>query len=428
MSCFGSPSHRPTKFRFTLAAVLILIPLSFASLAEGQTLFSATPLIDWTSQTTAYKTMPGYLYGGYYTGFRLDSTHDADGQAIAQTIQPLCHDGTTTGCNPGETPKIVVVGIGMSHWTKELCHDQGPYWQPQPCDPWSFIYKFENHTGVNPSVLVVDCALGGHPAQDWVSDDIIKGGMHYHLYTDCNNHLMNDLGVFPAQVQIVLLKQANTANRGIDLVPIPDNGLPQGCATNPVYGTDPDACVLLNELGTITRFFKANEYANTRMMFVTSRSYGGYATGLNPEPFAYETGFALKWLIGSQIRETLNGTVNDTAGSLSYHINDSSGTAPWIDWGTYQWAAGTMVPCQHCAIPGLTWRQDDYMNPQPTCPAGEECDFEQDNIHPSSCGRDKASNMLMYNLCNSAYAAPWIRSNPAAACVVNVPTNTCNYQ
>jgi len=65
---------------------------------------------------------------------------------------------------------------------------------------------------------------------------------------------------------------------------------------------------------------------NTKMMFVHSRIYGGYANPdigdenqlLNPEPFAYEQGFAMKWLIQSQIDEMRQLPRLAAAGLLEY--------------------------------------------------------------------------------------------------------------
>ena len=42
-------------------------------------------------------------------------------------------------------------------------------------------------------------------------------------------------------------------------------------------------------------------FPNIALCYLSSRIYGGYATtGLNPEPYAYEGGFAVKWLIEKQ--------------------------------------------------------------------------------------------------------------------------------
>lgn len=50
---------------------------------------------------------------------------------------------------------------------------------------------------------------------------------------------------------------------------------------------------------------------NLQQVFISSRIYAGYATtALNPEPYAYETGFSVKWLIEAQLRQLQKGTVD----------------------------------------------------------------------------------------------------------------------
>jgi hypothetical protein len=71
-----------------------------------------------------------------------------------------------------------------------------------------------------------------------------------------------------------------------------------------------------------------SRYPNLKLVYCSSRIYGGYATStLNPEPYAYESGFAVKWLIDRQI-------LGDTA--LAY--NGATPRAPWLAWGPYLWA------------------------------------------------------------------------------------------
>ena len=50
------------------------------------------------------------------------------------------------------------------------------------------------------------------------------------------------------------------------------------------------------------------------MVFISSSIYGGYdTTAYNPEPFAYEEGFSVRWLIESQITEMRGSAANPWA-------------------------------------------------------------------------------------------------------------------
>src|SRR5205814_5733577 len=100
-----------------------------------------------------------------------------------------------------------------------------------------------------------------------------------------------------------------------------------------------------------------------------SRIYAGYATGvsaLNPEPYAYESGFAVKWLIEGQI----NG-----ADSVNYDPARGPVQAPWLSWAPYLWADG-LTPRND----GLTW----------VCSS-----FQSDGTHPSATGRDIVADSLL---------------------------------
>ena len=58
---------------------------------------------------------------------------------------------------------------------------------------------------------------------------------------------------------------------------------------------------LENDLVTSLQVIK-KQFPNLRLAFLSSRIYGGYATtALNPEPYAFETAFAPRWLIQDQI-------------------------------------------------------------------------------------------------------------------------------
>ena len=145
-----------------------------------------------------------------------------------------------------------------------------------------------------------------------------------------------------------------------------------------------DAYALETYVADIARAVKTR-YPNVEMMFLSSRIYAGYATTtLNPEPYAYESGFAVKWLIQAQIDQMrAGGTIVDPhAGDLNYNT-----TAPWVGWGSYIWASGTTARSD-----GLTWQQADFLS---------------DGTHPSTSGRTKVGTMLFNFFLTSPLTKPW---------------------
>ena len=117
-------------------------------------------------------------------------------------------------------------------------------------------------------------------------------------------------GSSPLQPQVVWLKEARTQ---------PTEGFPAAAES------------LSRDLGTVVRLIH-QKLPSVKAIYLTSRIYAGYAsTALNPEPYAYEAGFAVKWLIESQI-----------AGVDSLNFDPDSGAveAPWLSWGPYLWSDG----------------------------------------------------------------------------------------
>jgi hypothetical protein len=89
---------------------------------------------------------------------------------------------------------------------------------------------------------------------------------------------------------------------------------------------------LQDELAQIVQLFP-NRFPNAKLVYLSSRTFGGYATtSLNPEPYAYESGFAVKWLIEEQIK-------GDAA--LNHDPARGAVKAPWLSWGPYLWANGS---------------------------------------------------------------------------------------
>jgi len=123
-------------------------------------------------------------------------------------------------------------------------------------------------------------------------------------------------------------------------------------------------------------------FPNIKLVYFSSRAYGGYANGLrnplNPEPYAYEDGFAVKWAIQDQL---------DGDPSLNYNPQNGAVTAPWMSWGPYYWGNGlTLRP------DGLAW----------SCP-----DFVSDGNNPSNTGVEKVANELLNFFESDDTTTPW---------------------
>jgi hypothetical protein len=127
-------------------------------------------------------------------------------------------------------------------------------------------------------------------------------------------------------------------------------------------------------------------FPNLQIAYLSSRIYGGYAlSALNPEPYAYESGLVVRWLIQDQIR-------GDAA--LNFDAGRGAVKAPLLLWGPYLWANGT-TPRRG---DGLVWTRDDL--------AG-------DGTHPSASGREKVARMLLGFFKTDPLARPWF-ARPAA--------------
>jgi hypothetical protein len=298
-------------------------------------------------------TYRGFQGGLYPNGSNsMPSAHAALGTTFARNIRPLNSAG-----QPDANGKIVLLSVGMSNVTQEFCGGG-----PTACQSFSFVGQALADPAVDRArVVIVDGAQGGKVIPDW--DQVTDA-----TYTTVRDTRLAALGVTEAQVQAVWLKQAT---------PGPSVSLPASNA---------DAYTITAGLGTLVRTLKAR-YPNLQIVFLSSRIYAGYAQPgtLNPEPFAYETGFAVKWLIEAQIQQGAAGAPDARAGDLRPGI-----AAPWLAWGPYLWANGTTPRAD-----GLTW--------VPT-------DFATDNTHPNTGARQKVGAMLLSFMKTSPYANCWFLS------------------
>jgi hypothetical protein len=280
------------------------------------------------------------------------SAHRALGLARAQAVRPL-----DTGGNPSPAGKIVLLSIGMSNTTQEFCSADSSV---MPCSAWSFMGQAAADAAVNKTTLaIVNGARSGQTAPDWDS----PADSNYDRIRDTR---LAPQGLTEQQVQVAWVKVANAG---------PSVSLPS---------TQADAYALLTSMGGIVRALK-QRYPNLQQVFLSSRIYAGYATTpLNPEPYAYESGFAVKWLVQAQIDQAQSGgtLVDARAGNL-----DPTSVAPWLAWGAYLWADGLSPRSD-----GLLW---------------ERADLEADGTHPAQLGEAKVAAQLLGFFKNSEFSRCW---------------------
>lgn len=318
-------------------ALSLALSVAFASKASDCTRTSVglEPLTELGANF--YHGFPGGLYPD---GLNVPPPeHEAAGVALAHEIQPLDANGQP---NP-QTGRIVLVSIGMSNTTQEFSVFQ----QMANADP-----------DKNPQLVIVDGAQGGMSAARIINPD--DGATGARFWTTVNQRLAG-AGVTPQQVQVAWVKEADA--RPTEPFPI-------------------HAERLQSELARIAQILK-DRFPNLKIAYYSSRIYAGYATtALNPEPFAYESGFAVKWLVERQI---------DGDPELNFDPARGEVKAPWLAWGPYLWADG-LTPRQD----GLIWECDD---------------FRDDGTHPSESGRQKVATLLLDFFKSEPTARPWFLRN-----------------
>lgn len=311
-----------------LAALLSVCVLTVSGAAQPNCAGATTgrlPLRDLGAGT--YQGFTGGLYpGGANT---LPVAHLTEGIARAQAMEPLDASGA-----PDPNGRVVLLAVGMSNTTIEFAR-----WMPfSDQDPQR-----------NASVELVDGAQGS-----WDAYDI---GDPNTLYWSNIEERLGRRHLTPEQVQIVWLKQAEA---------------------QPTLGFPDHALALRDQLKVICNVL-VSKYPNLKICYVSDRTYGGYTTTpLNPEPWAYETSFAVKWLIEAQI--------NGFAG-LNYDPAAGPVKAPWLCWGPELWADGMNVRSD-----GLFYACDD---------------FREDGTHPYVGVCEKVGGLLSDHFQGHATAAPW---------------------
>lgn len=117
---------------------------------------------------------------------------------------------------------------------------------------------------------------------------------------------------------------------------------------------------------------------------MASRISARYAIStLNPEPYAYWQGWAVKKVIEDQIN-----------GDPQLAFSGSGANSPWLGWGIYMWSDGNN--------PQITNPNVFY-----NCPTH----FANDGTHPSDAGAIKIGGLLLDFFSNDSTAVPWFFGN-----------------
>jgi len=276
-----------------------------------------TGLIPLTDLTGDYKGEDGGLYG------KGQNTPPPELAAAAKVqtakIQPLDAQG-----KPSPDGKIVLLSIGMSNTTMEFS---------------TFVPLANADPSKSPKLVIVDGAQGAQSA-----DKIATNSAPFWGIID---QRLRAAGVTPQQVQVLWIKEA---------IPRPTGGFPA-------------EMIKLKDALIDDIHVAQGRYPNLRIAYLSSRTYGGYAmTPTNPEPYAYETAFADRWVIEAQMKDEPK---------LNYDPAKGDVKAPLVLWGPYLWADGV----KGRKIDSLVWNREDFV---------------QDGTHPSqTSGAQKVAGLLL---------------------------------
>jgi hypothetical protein len=294
---------------------------------EGKSHIGQKPLTEMTAEDR-YKGEDGGLYGG---GQNVPTpVLLAAAQAATAKIVPLDEK-----VQPAKDGKIGLISLSYSNATREFA-----YFKPvADAEPQK-----------SPFVQIVDCSQSGQAMEKW-ADPQAKPWMVTH-------QRLASAQLSPQQVQVVWAKIATIQPTG----DLPDHG---------------------KKLQRDTTVYLQNAHAhfpNLRIVYFSSRTYGGWTnTLLNPEPYTYENGFVIRWLIQAQMNGDPELNPDRAKGPVK---------APLLLWGPYLWGDG-ITPRKS---DGLVWERKDFVD---------------DGTHVSESGKQKVCGMLLKHFKEDALCKTW---------------------
>ncbi len=294
------------------------------------------PLSDMSAKDR-YKGEDGGLYGGGAN--RPPDGHLQAALRAARLIRPVDARG-----QPAEAGKIVLLSVGKSNTTQEF----------QALMPLAAADQDKS-----PQVVLVDGAQGGMTAAAWANPNRPPRPDARSPWEVLDGRL-RQAGLTPEQVQAVWIKEAQAQPARLGEFPKHAEAMKR------------DMVTLLGKLH--------EKLPNLRIAYLSSRTYGGFARSqLNPEPYAYESAFVVRWLVRDQI-----------AGEPTLCFDAAKGEvrSPVLLWGPYLWADGP----RGRKLDDLVWKPED---------------FGPDGTHPSPSGRQKVAGLLLRFLKTDPTAKIW---------------------
>ncbi len=287
----------------------------------------STGLIPLTDLGTAtYKGEQGGLYPGGVNA--PPQAHVDAGARIAREVVPRDQDG-----RPAADGKIVFLSIGFSNPSIEFP---------------AFIRRAAQEPDINPRMVMVNGCVGMRASSE-------QADPHSHYWNEVEQRLAA-AGVSAQQVETLWIKEV-----------IPGaEGFPE------------KARELANNL-IATLHNVHDKFPNARLAYLSSRTYGGWTeAGGSPEPGAYETGFAVKWVVADQLGGKPELNYDDARGAVR---------APWIEWGPYFWTDGVKGRKD-----GMVYLREDV---------------REDGLHPSEKGSAKIAELMLRFFRNDPTSRGW---------------------
>jgi len=282
----------------------------------------------------------GYTGGLYPNGSNSRPTaHETAGVTLANEIQPLDANG-----NPSGTGKIGMTSIGMSNTNSEF---------------GNFLTLANAYGNKNTDLTIINGAAGGGVIERWADPN----NEFYATYWGQLDSKIASANLTDEQMQVVWIKITQADYQ-----------------TN--FPTDMQA--LQSQYEDLAVLLKT-KFPNLKITYWSSRTRSfAYLQGLSPETSAFENGFAVKWLIESQI----NGDAN-----LNYDPDLGATPVSYFSWGPYLWIDGT-----NPNLAGETW-------PLSNTSSG-------DCTHPTADGNTFVANKLLDFFTTDTTATPWFLETP----------------